>query len=107
MATQWTLPDHPTLPKGKQVAVIVLDGWGEASADQYNCIHRAETPVMDSLKNVCALAMPPLCTLSCCAANIQIGCLRLLMVASSLRWCIGQEFSFHYHKTDLSVPTLE
>jgi len=33
------------------VAVIVLDGWGEASADQYNCIHRAETPVMDSLKN--------------------------------------------------------
>ncbi|KAM0875727.1 hypothetical protein ACQ4PT_036606 [Festuca glaucescens] len=51
MATSWTLPDHPTLPKGKQVAVIVLDGWGEASADQYNCIHRAETPVMDSLKN--------------------------------------------------------
>jgi 2,3-bisphosphoglycerate-independent phosphoglycerate mutase len=51
MATSWTLPDHPTLPKGKTVAVIVLDGWGEASADQYNCIHRAETPVMDSLKN--------------------------------------------------------
>ncbi|XP_051227109.1 2,3-bisphosphoglycerate-independent phosphoglycerate mutase isoform X2 [Lolium perenne] len=51
MATSFTLPDHPTLPKGKTVAVIVLDGWGEASADQYNCIHRAETPVMDSLKN--------------------------------------------------------
>ncbi|KAK1667574.1 hypothetical protein QYE76_055733 [Lolium multiflorum] len=51
MATSFTLPDHPTLPKGKPVAVIVLDGWGEASADQYNCIHRAETPVMDSLKN--------------------------------------------------------
>uniref|UniRef100_A0ACD5W042 Uncharacterized protein n=1 Tax=Avena sativa TaxID=4498 RepID=A0ACD5W042_AVESA len=51
MTTSWTLPDHPTLPKNKLVAVVVLDGWGEASADQYNCIHRAETPVMDSLKN--------------------------------------------------------
>uniref|UniRef100_A0ACD5TG50 Uncharacterized protein n=1 Tax=Avena sativa TaxID=4498 RepID=A0ACD5TG50_AVESA len=51
MATSWTLPDHPKLPKGKLVTIIVLDGWGEATADQYNCIHRAETPVMDSLKN--------------------------------------------------------
>ncbi|XP_020188832.1 2,3-bisphosphoglycerate-independent phosphoglycerate mutase [Aegilops tauschii subsp. strangulata] len=52
MATaNWTLPDHPTLPKGKTVAVVVLDGWGEASPDQYNCIHVAQTPVMDSLKN--------------------------------------------------------
>jgi len=33
------------------VAVVVLDGWGEANADQYNCIHVAQTPVMDSLKN--------------------------------------------------------
>ncbi|WVZ68420.1 hypothetical protein U9M48_017358 [Paspalum notatum var. saurae] len=47
----WTLPDHPKLPKGKPVAVVVLDGWGEANADQYNCIHVAQTPVMDSLKN--------------------------------------------------------
>lgn len=47
----WTLPDHPKLPKGKSVAVVVLDGWGEANADQYNCIHVAQTPVMDSLKN--------------------------------------------------------
>uniref|UniRef100_A0A0E0DT55 phosphoglycerate mutase (2,3-diphosphoglycerate-independent) n=1 Tax=Oryza meridionalis TaxID=40149 RepID=A0A0E0DT55_9ORYZ len=46
----WTLPDHPKLPKGKPVAVVVLDGWGEADADQYNCIHVAETPTMDSLK---------------------------------------------------------
>ncbi|XP_006654555.1 2,3-bisphosphoglycerate-independent phosphoglycerate mutase-like [Oryza brachyantha] len=46
----WTLPDHPKLPKGKTVAVVVLDGWGEASEDQYNCIHVAETPTMDSLK---------------------------------------------------------
>ncbi|KAF0892153.1 hypothetical protein E2562_013516 [Oryza meyeriana var. granulata] len=47
----WTLPDHPKLPKGKTVAVVVLDGWGEANADKYNCIHVAQTPVMDSLKN--------------------------------------------------------
>lgn len=46
------LPDHPKLPKGKQVAVVVLDGWGEANPNQYNCIHIAETPAMDSLKNV-------------------------------------------------------
>ncbi|PKI41009.1 hypothetical protein CRG98_038537 [Punica granatum] len=46
----WKLADHPKLPKGKTVAVVVLDGWGEAKPDQYNCIHIAETPVMDSLK---------------------------------------------------------
>ncbi|NP_001167944.1 23-bisphosphoglycerate-independent phosphoglycerate mutase 1 isoform X1 [Zea mays] len=51
MASSWTLPDHPKLPKGKPVAVVVLDGWGEANPDQYNCIHVAQTPVMDSLKN--------------------------------------------------------
>ncbi|KAK3165788.1 hypothetical protein QOZ80_1AG0037730 [Eleusine coracana subsp. coracana] len=51
MATAWTLPDHPKLPKGKTVAVVVLDGWGEANPDEYNCIHVAQTPVMDSLKN--------------------------------------------------------
>jgi 2,3-bisphosphoglycerate-independent phosphoglycerate mutase len=47
----WKLADHPKLPKGKPVAVVVLDGWGEAKPDQYNCIHIAETPTMDSLKN--------------------------------------------------------
>jgi len=46
----WKLADHPKLPKGKTVAVVVLDGWGEAKPDQYNCIHVAETPTMDSLK---------------------------------------------------------
>ncbi|KAB2621758.1 2,3-bisphosphoglycerate-independent phosphoglycerate mutase-like [Pyrus ussuriensis x Pyrus communis] len=46
----WKLPHHPKLPKGKVIGLIVLDGWGEANADQYNCIHVAETPVMDSLK---------------------------------------------------------
>ncbi|KAL1339690.1 hypothetical protein AAHE18_U057600 [Arachis hypogaea] len=49
---KWKLADHPKLPKKKlkPVAVVVLDGWGEANADQYNCIHTAETPTMDSLK---------------------------------------------------------
>ncbi|XP_051151944.1 2,3-bisphosphoglycerate-independent phosphoglycerate mutase [Andrographis paniculata] len=46
----WKLKDHPKLPKGKTVAVVVLDGWGEAAANQYNCIHVAQTPTMDSLK---------------------------------------------------------
>jgi len=44
------LADHPKIPKGKQLAVIILDGWGEEKPDQYNCIHVAETPTMDSLK---------------------------------------------------------
>lgn len=48
----WKLADHPKLPKGKTVAVVVLDGWGEANPDKYNCIHVAETPTMDSLKQV-------------------------------------------------------
>ncbi|KAL6554428.1 Phosphoglucomutase-1 [Orobanche minor] len=47
----WKLKDHPKLPKGKTIAMVVLDGWGEANPDQYNCIHVAETPTMDSLKN--------------------------------------------------------
>ncbi|XP_076959619.1 2,3-bisphosphoglycerate-independent phosphoglycerate mutase-like [Bidens hawaiensis] len=47
----WKLADHPKLPKGNLVAMIVLDGWGEASPDKFNCIHVAETPTMDSLKN--------------------------------------------------------
>lgn len=55
MATNWKLDDHPKLPKGKTVAMIVLDGWGESAPDEYNCIHTAPTPTMDSLKNVCTL----------------------------------------------------
>ncbi|MFQ6668960.1 hypothetical protein Gotur_034401 [Gossypium turneri] len=46
----WKLADHPTLPKGKTLALIVLDGWGEYKPDEYNCIHVAQTPTMDSLK---------------------------------------------------------
>ncbi|KHG25981.1 2,3-bisphosphoglycerate-independent phosphoglycerate mutase [Gossypium arboreum] len=46
----WKLADHPTLPKGKTLALIVLDGWGEDKPDEYNCIHVAQTPTMDSLK---------------------------------------------------------
>ena len=47
----WKLEDHPKFPKGKTIAMVVLDGWGEAHPDKYNCIHVAETPTMDSLKN--------------------------------------------------------
>ncbi|KAL0400207.1 UNVERIFIED_CONTAM: 2,3-bisphosphoglycerate-independent phosphoglycerate mutase [Sesamum radiatum] len=46
----WKLKDHPKLAKGKTVAVVVLDGWGEATPNEYNCIHVADTPTMDSLK---------------------------------------------------------
>lgn len=46
----WKLKDHAKLVKGKTVAVVVLDGWGEAKPDKYNCIHVADTPTMDSLK---------------------------------------------------------
>ncbi|KAK1265469.1 hypothetical protein QJS04_geneDACA016947 [Acorus gramineus] len=46
----WKLDHHPKLPKGKTIGLIVLDGWGEADPDQYNCIHVAETPTMDSFK---------------------------------------------------------
>lgn len=46
----WKLNDHPKLPKEKIIAMIVLDGWGEAKPNQYNCIHIAETPTMDSFK---------------------------------------------------------
>ncbi|XP_047939058.1 2,3-bisphosphoglycerate-independent phosphoglycerate mutase-like isoform X1 [Salvia hispanica] len=46
----WKLKDHPKLAKGKTVAVVVLDGWGEANPNPYNCIHVAHTPTMDSLK---------------------------------------------------------
>ncbi|KAM1151788.1 hypothetical protein TB2_033974 [Malus domestica] len=46
----WKLSDHPKLPNGKVIGLIILDGWGEANTDQYNCIHIAETPVMNSLK---------------------------------------------------------
>lgn len=44
------LPAHPKIAKGKKLAVIVLDGWGEQIPDEYNAIFTAETPTMDSLK---------------------------------------------------------
>ncbi|KAK1584508.1 hypothetical protein Q3G72_033607 [Acer saccharum] len=49
-STDWKLPDHQKIAKNKVVGVVVLDGWGEYKDDQYNCIHTAETPFMDSLK---------------------------------------------------------
>ncbi|KQK21855.1 hypothetical protein BRADI_1g63510v3 [Brachypodium distachyon] len=46
----WKLADHPRLGKGKVVGVVVLDGWGEAPPDPFNCIHVADTPTLDALK---------------------------------------------------------
>ena len=44
--------DHPKLPKGKVVAVGVMDGWEEAKLDQYNCILVANSLTMNSLNQV-------------------------------------------------------
>eukprot|EP00850_Spirogloea_muscicola_P014523 SM000105S13868 [mRNA] locus=s105:140737:143913:- [translate_table: standard] len=44
------LKPHAVLPRGKPVAVIVLDGWGEQIHDQYNATFVAPTPTMDALK---------------------------------------------------------
>ncbi|KAL6660087.1 hypothetical protein ACP70R_002209 [Stipagrostis hirtigluma subsp. patula] len=46
----WALAAHPRLAKGKVVGVVVLDGWGEAPPDPFNCIHAADTPTLDALK---------------------------------------------------------
>ena len=48
----WKLADHARLGKGKVVGVVVLDGWGEAPPDPFNCIHAADTPTLDALKKV-------------------------------------------------------
>ncbi|MCO5604563.1 hypothetical protein L7F22_058731 [Adiantum nelumboides] len=48
--SDWMLPSHSKLHKGKTSAVVVLDGWGEQIPDQYNAIHVANTPTMDSSK---------------------------------------------------------
>lgn len=48
------LADHPRLPKRKTVAVVILDGWGEANPDQYNCIHVADT--MSLPATICCLS---------------------------------------------------
>lgn len=53
----WKLPDHAKIEKGKVIGLIVLDGWGEFKEDPYNCIHEAETPTMDSLKQVLCLCL--------------------------------------------------
>ncbi|CAK9219035.1 unnamed protein product [Sphagnum troendelagicum] len=47
---KWVLPAHDKLPKGKKLMLIILDGWGEQIADQFNAIAVATTPIMDHLK---------------------------------------------------------
>jgi len=49
---KWVLPAHEKLPKGKKLMLIILDGWGEQIADQFNAIAVAKTPIMDHLKTV-------------------------------------------------------
>jgi len=49
---KWVLPAHDKLPKGKKLMLIILDGWGEQIADQFNAIAVAKTPIMDHLKTV-------------------------------------------------------
>jgi len=51
-ADGFKLAPHPKLPKGKKLMLIILDGWGEQIPDEFNAIHRAETPIMDYLKTV-------------------------------------------------------
>ena len=72
--SQWILPAHPKLPKGKTLAVVVLDGWGEQVGDEYNAIHVAQTPTMDSLKDVrvnsFSLESPPSSKLD---SNVKAG----------------------------------
>jgi 2,3-bisphosphoglycerate-independent phosphoglycerate mutase len=67
-ATPWKLPDHPRLGKGKVVGVVVLDGWGEAPPDPFNCIHVADTPTMDALKKVTSVHRL-MCASSCDPAS--------------------------------------
>ncbi|KAG0604059.1 hypothetical protein M758_10G141200 [Ceratodon purpureus] len=47
---RWKLRHHPVMRRGKRVMIIILDGWGEQIADEYNGIHVAATPTMDELK---------------------------------------------------------
>jgi hypothetical protein len=51
-AEKWVLPAHDKLQKGKKLMLIILDGWGEQIADQFNAIAVAKTPIMDHLKTV-------------------------------------------------------
>ena len=43
-AGEWALRPHPAIPRitpAAPLAVVVLDGWGEARADAYNAIAQA------------------------------------------------------------------
>jgi hypothetical protein len=87
-AEKWVLPAHDKLQKGKKLMLIILDGWGEQIADQFNAIAVANTPIMDHLKTVrnkdfsTSQCHPPLllpssaCLLP--APNIALPLLRLL-----------------------------
>eukprot|EP00897_Mesotaenium_endlicherianum_P001761 jgi/Mesen1/1612/ME000134S00730 len=44
------LEPHSFLSRCKNLAVIILDGWGDNVLDKYNAINVADTPTMDGLK---------------------------------------------------------
>ena len=51
MANEFELKKHPKLPSGKQVLVVILDGFAENKhKDEYNAVHSAHTPTVDKLK---------------------------------------------------------
>ena len=51
MGADFKLQPHPKIPEtDKPVLVIVIDGWGDDQANDFNAVSRAETPCMDSFK---------------------------------------------------------
>jgi len=49
------LQPHPTIPPledGKPVLVLINDGWGVNTEDQFNAVFSAATPVYDRLAGV-------------------------------------------------------
>ena len=51
MGANFKLQAHPKIPEtDKPVLVIVIDGWGDDQANDFNAVSRAETPCMDSFK---------------------------------------------------------
>ena len=51
MGADFKLQPHPTIPEtDKPVLVVVIDGWGDDQASDFNAVYKADTPCMDSLK---------------------------------------------------------
>ena len=46
----FALKPHATIPKGKPVLVVVLDGVGIGPKDEFDACHVAQTPLLDKLE---------------------------------------------------------